>query len=143
MWDFMKKPPPINKVCVHPPVYEVKQDVLNLEQKIHSEMVKLNQKIDYQPNEIKREIQAYKRLILGELDVVYKKILQELSVTDRESLATLHEVIAEYKEIVLTIDEKINLMETTLQSWNEIHKPTLKQEYNAAARELTLSVEVS
>lgn len=145
MWDFMKKPEKIKPVCPYPSLTELpelKKHVLDLEQKVHTRLEALNIKIEQLPTESKKEILAYKRMILGELDVVYKKILQELSVTDPDSLATLHLVINEYKEIETSIDEKLNLMEETLKSWNEIHKPVIKEEYDPVTRELILSVEV-
>ena len=92
MWDFMK-PPKIKQVCPNVPAHE----------------------------SIKK-LEEYRRYVLASMEQYYKKILEELSVTDPDSLATLHTVINEYKEIEASIDSKLNQMEEMLSSFIEAYE---------------------
>ena len=86
MWDFMK-PPQIKPVCLTKPTHEAI-----------------------------KELEEYRLYIMKHIEACYKKILEELSVTDPDSLATLNQVISEYKEIEASINTKLTMLDEMINS---------------------------
>ena len=118
MWHFKDcKPPIIKPVCKMQPTHEVY-----------------------------KQVEEYRRYILASLECYYNKILQELSVTDPESLATLHKVITEYKEIESSIDAKLEQMEEMLNSFIETYQAQsidnlqLKYTYDEKSKNLSYHI---
>lgn len=92
-WDFMKKPTVLHPICPQQPAHQTIKD-----------------------------IEQYRRYILESLETYYKRILEELSVTDPESLATLNDVIKEYKAIETSIEAKMQQMGEMINSFIETYQ---------------------
>lgn len=117
MWNFMKPPKPIKPVCQNQPTHETV-----------------------------KQLEEYRRYVLASLDRYYKRILEELSVTDPDSLATLNEVINEYKGIENSINTKLKQMEEIIDSFVSKSAITIANnmrispEYNQENKNMTFTI---